>query len=130
MIFFPEPKLRKQWESGNLDPRLESMVMICEALWSRDMPPRAVVVTSIQRPKTTDSGVHADWRGVDIRTRDIPNSMVDEAAQKINRTFVYGGGFNAALVHDVGYGIHLHLQVPPPRIAADEFVGYNLRGHE
>ena len=79
----------------------------------------AMIVTSIYRPKEDDSGVHADWRGVDVSIQGIPEDLLLACQETINKEFPYDParpGMQTLVIHTgVGYnndvGRHIHLQV-------------------
>jgi hypothetical protein len=77
------------------------------------------VITSYYR--NGDKGVHGTrpCRGIDLRTWNYPSHVVMAVVDKINQRFIYDPDrphMNCALYHDVGKGIHLHLQVHPATI--------------
>jgi len=59
------------------------------------------------------SSPHQDYRAVDIRLTDMGIKAAKELAEIINDLFPYDEDRtrNAALVHDVGLGAHIHFQV-------------------
>lgn len=68
-----------------------------------------VVVTNAYRPG--DPGVHGQCRALDIRSwiYGNPQAVVD----KINSEWVYDSSrpeMKVAILHDVGSGMHIHLQ--------------------
>lgn len=79
-----------------------------------------VVVTSFYRPD--DAGVHGTEpvRGIDLRSYSFENPHA--IAQEINDNWIYDNtrpDMNVCVFHDVGSGLHFHLQVHP----WTEFVG-------
>lgn len=111
---FKEARDEATWGAGPLDPRLVAIL-----LWLDHVRP--IVITSLHRPG--DYGPHGDMRAADVRTRDWPEGLPRKVAAAINRLWPYGDGQHpTALYHEVrpGAGWHLHLQVRPPRMAADE----------
>jgi len=70
------------------------------------------VITSIHRKKTTDSGVHEDWRGIDIRANDKPHNCVIETVSEMNSYFQRKDGKLVAIAHGDGANFHVHIQTP------------------
>lgn len=92
-----------------IDERLRELMEWVEERW-----PGEPVVTSLFRPG--DPGVHGTipLRGVDLRMRDSIKGL--ELAQMINAVWVYDPDrphMKCAIFHDVGQGMHMHLQVHP-----------------
>lgn len=74
----------------------------------------ALVITSLHREG--DKGVHGTipCRGIDVRSRD--NTIARSIARVVNDAWVYDPSRpdkQCAIPHDVGFGLHLHLQVHP-----------------
>ena len=77
---------------------------------------RPIVITSIIRAKGAvpgESGIHALGRGIDISVNDIPDNIQRILVQYINSKYIYDAvrhHLDTAIIHDTGYGKHLHLQ--------------------
>lgn len=99
-------------EYDYIHPRLRELFLVCVAILNaRGMNP---VVTSILRKPGQvpgESGVHATLRALDFVTGASP-IINAELAQKINSLFPRSDGKPTLMWHDVGYGLHFHLQVP------------------
>jgi len=72
-----------------------------------------------------DTGVHGTipCRGMDIRSHVYHNPSAEEICKDINSKWQYDPNRPdkvVALVHDVGSGIHIHLQVYPNTIFIKE----------
>jgi len=77
---------------------------------------KEILVTSLFRPKTDDSGVHALGRAADIRTVDyFTTKQITVLVFLINSMYVYDAprlNYNVALYHRVeGNTWHIHIQV-------------------
>jgi len=75
-----------------------------------------IVITSIIRPKTDDSGIHALGRAVDISIEELPGNLVFECIKVFNALYPYDSKYNTIVPHiGKGYkgdiGPHLHVQV-------------------
>lgn len=103
---------------GKIDSKL--MLVFAEAYdWLRNEGVSSITVTSIIRPQTTDSGVHAAGRGIDVSIQGIPRSLLLPLQEYINNTFPYDHErplMQTCVLH-VGGGYakdqaeHLHFQV-------------------
>lgn len=92
----------------NLHPLLREVVGWVTAKHGYD------IITSAHRPD--DPGVHGTIpvRGIDLRIFNV--GIAQLIANAINRRWIYDSerpGKKVAIVHDVGSGWHLHLQVHP-----------------
>lgn len=77
---------------------------------------KEIFITSTYRPKGEDSGVHAVWRGTDLRTVDYyTKNQIDILMFILNNLYVYDISrpqYQVALYHKVeGSAYHIHLQV-------------------
>ena len=118
---------REWFESRKLHPAL-FCVVLAAALWLFRRTKKFTVITHILRTRAEQLEFYPDQpdkrsphefgRAVDIRTRDLDIEVVREWADWINRTFKYLGkaGSVTALVHDVGHGHHLHIQIGPQEL--------------
>ena len=116
-----DPRLKEQWESGKLHSGAVAVILYA-ARWHFLTTGKPVVITSLFRPKTTDSGVHEDWRAGDLRTWELDDIHQTMWENVINQAFpyVYGKeGAHTAKVHEVrgedgkSKGLHLHVQTGP-----------------
>src|SRR5215203_3493208 len=77
------------------------------------------VITSIFRTPAEDaalhaSGIHVDWRAVDVRTRGQSGEVVDDVTKHINRRWVYDPTrphLKVCFAEPHGTGPHGHYQV-------------------
>lgn len=117
-----EKLLKGQWESGNLHPGIVVVILYAARLHYLITGKKAVI-TSLYREKTTDSGVHEDWRAGDLRTWYLDDIQKTMWEADINTAFPYeySGSKTAktAWIHEVrgedgkSKGEHLHLQTGP-----------------
>lgn len=97
----------------NLDPMLIEVAEWVKAQFGLEM------ITSAYRPG--DPGVHGYFRGLDLRCRARERGKAIAAA--INEEFIYDPDrpwMKVAIYHDVGKGVHLHLQVCDQTIRREE----------
>lgn len=103
---------KQKTEFDYVHPRLRELFYVCVyILNARKLEP---VMTSILRMPGQipgESGVHATLRALDFVTSAAPTINAD-IAQKINALFPRADNKPTLMWHDVGYGLHFHLQVP------------------
>jgi len=115
---YQKPHLDKQFEE-ELEPLCAAIAlyadMRCQVLFGCEL-----TVTSVFREKTTDSGIHALLRAVDMdNDKDLTPEQKQELCDMINDIFVYDVGrknFKVCKYHSVGGtwgGDHLHIQIHP-----------------
>lgn len=114
---FKTKSLFDEWVfGGGLDSRIRDLVAFVDLqLRTLDNGPCEAVITSLIRSDNPNS-VHAYGRGADIRTRDWPDYLKQRVADAVNLVFQYDPDrphMQCAMIHDVGQGEHLHLQVHP-----------------
>ena len=71
-----------------------------------------ITITSIYRKKKNDTGVHEDWRAVDIRANNLPYNLIVDAVKQINKEFKRIDGKPTAIAHGEGANFHVHIQTP------------------
>ena len=94
-----------------LDPTLVELLE-----WLHGWFPPPMMVTSAWRPD--DPGIHSTrpLRAVDLRSHHIPDAVARQVEERINRAWIYDPRRpekRVCLWHDVGLGVHFHLQVHP-----------------
>jgi hypothetical protein len=107
-----------RWEQfGSISPRL-GVVFYELARKAQDWGLKELVITSIIRPQTNDSGVHALGRGIDISTHNMNQDLIDSLVDFINKRYTYDMArpqLKTAIYHTTDAagdpGKHLHLQV-------------------
>jgi hypothetical protein len=64
-------------------------------------------------PGSTTKSVHQFWRGIDIRIATMGIESVKSLAEDFNAAYPYDPArpkMDTFMVHDVGQGLHLHIQ--------------------
>jgi len=109
-LVFRTPELKGQYLSGKFHPGLY-LKMNAAGFWHFENTGAQAVITSLWR----QDGIHSCFRAADFRTRHIDPFLSEHWETWLNVTFKYygKGGCQTALLHDVGLGNHLHLQVGP-----------------
>lgn len=76
-----------------------------------------ITVTSIIRPKTEDSGVHAEGRAIDVSV-NFDTLVAQDVVNTINNSYIYDlkrPHLKTAILHTTDIlqdsGLHIHLQV-------------------
>lgn len=106
-IGFKYKYLKKQW--GTLLDKNPELVIIALS-FAYYFNETEIIITSIHRPKNKKS-VHAYWRGIDLRSRNLNQNKLSFFVDFINRIYPYKKGkIKTAIVHDSGKGEHIHLQ--------------------
>jgi len=112
MRFKKEKDRQLFWE---LDIRLRYILIWLEYGFKLNNLPELKITSTIRKKKLikNESGIHACGRAADISIKGLSEEDIKWIVKSINKKFVYGGKYNTALRHDVGFGDHIHLQVPP-----------------
>lgn len=123
MIRCKSGRVYTEWRSDRLSPRAVMAVLYYFHLL--DKHGKDAYITHIFRTaeeqvaiiakQGTAGGVyslHQAWRAVDVGIRGIPDEVVNEAVDKLNRRVVYrkGDRHKTAIRHDSGFGDHVHIQ--------------------
>lgn len=102
---------------GDISPRL-GIIFYELARKAKDWGLKELIITSIIRPKTNDSGVHALGRGIDISTQNMNQDLIDALVNFINLRYTYDIArpqIKTAIYHSTDAagdaGFHIHLQV-------------------
>lgn len=113
-------RLQNEWSDAKLAPMVKAIVndasQYAKNRWNWDF-----VITSIHRTKAEDdalhaSGIHVEWRAVDIRTNDRTQQEVDDVASYINGKYAYDPArpnMKVCFKEPHGNGVHAHYQVHP-----------------
>lgn len=87
-------------------------IIILDILWySRYHFGKGIIITSLVRTDNRMS-VHYWGRGADLRSRCYTSEQLKDIKQYINNNYEYRTpGKQILMIHDVGQGIHIHVQV-------------------
>jgi len=66
------------------------------------------IITSFMREK----GVHSTGRALDLRSRNLFREQCRNVEVLLNHEFPRNDRYHTCIWHDVGAGVHFHLQVP------------------
>lgn len=119
-------RIRKEWESGKLDKRVEIMAIYldwyCRNFVRRiDGQKGDIQLTCIFRTQkeqeaiygkgTKKKSTHQYWRAVDIGVNAFSFTTREMLANMMNKRFKNIGKAKCCVWHNVGLGDHFHLQV-------------------
>ena len=126
MILFKTENEKQEWNDSKLDNRLKFIVYSISGYvkekWNVDLTITEVFRIQQEQDRVYKDNpeykispwlsVHQEWRGIDFRSTDFTNEQINELLKYINDIVDYGRiGKNTMICHDVGSGLHLHLQV-------------------
>ena len=117
---FVSDRTRVEWQSSSLSPLLKSIVRDV-ATYARTRWKWEFTITSIYRTPQEDaalkaSGIHAEWRAVDVRTRRRSEAQIADIAEYTNAKWIYDRrrpGLQVCFKEPHGSGPHVHFQVHP-----------------
>lgn len=124
IIKFKEDRQRTEFESGKLDIRLK-IITFALAGYLYHKYKYVLTITDIYREQAEQDDIYKDnpdykkkpwnsthqyWRAEDIRTVDMLEVIKRDTLWFLNH-FIYTGGHDTKIDHDVGRGEHIHLQV-------------------
>ncbi len=123
-LTFLDQRVMEEWESRQLS-EMTRLIVLDGARFASEFLGWIFRVTSIYRSLDEDkalggTGIHHQWRAVDIRTKDRPQSDVDHIVAYLNGRYVYDPARLSkpiAYGREHGSGPHLHLQSHPNSIA-------------
>lgn len=123
MITFKTDKEKQEWESGKLDSRL--YIIVCSLSgFVQNKFHKDIEITGIDRSQNEQDNIYKDnpdyqkakwysvhqfWRGVDISVKYFTDIEKLAILEFLNQ-FEYGNDKKTALIHNAGYGTHLHIQ--------------------
>ena len=118
MLRFATDRVRREWDNSRLAPKVKQVVTeaaeYAEEHWNWNL-----TITSIYRTPAEDaalraSGIHVDWRAVDVRTRGQCQDAIDDVTRYINRRWTYDStrpNLKVCFSEPHGTGPHAHYQV-------------------
>ena len=117
-VNFKYPSIAGEWSTLlTVNPKLTFLALSwCDAVGGE------ITITEIYRtqamqdryyPGGTAKSVHQFYRGIDIRVTTMGADQVRELAEDFNTAYPYDPArpkMDSFLIHDVGHGLHLHIQ--------------------
>lgn len=120
MLKFVSARQEREWNDPKLARRVKEIVTeaanYAEEKWGWNF-----TITSIHRTPAEDaalraSGIHVDWRAVDVRTRGQRQEVIDDVTRHINSKWAYDPSrphMKVCFAEPHGSGPHGHYQVHP-----------------
>lgn len=120
MLKFVSKRQEREWNDSRLSKRVKEIVTeaseYAEEKWGWDF-----TITSIHRTPAEDaalhaSGIHVDWRAVDVRTKGQKQKVIDDVTNYINGRWAYDPArpnLKVCFAEPHGTGPHGHYQVHP-----------------
>lgn len=118
MLKFVSTRVEREWNDRRLSPRVKAIVNEA-AGYAAERWGWNFTLTSIHRTPAEDaalhaSGIHVDWRAVDVRTRGRSREAIDDVTRYINRRWIYDPArpnLKVCFAEPHGTGPHAHYQV-------------------
>lgn len=124
MVTFKTQRQEAEWKDAKVSARLKKLVEMVadfvELIYKRDIMITELLRTQAEQDriyaadekykKAPWKSVHQEGRGCDLRTKDMTNEQVQKILALANMV-PYREGKVTALQHDVGAGMHIHIQV-------------------
>lgn len=127
-LIFKNDNIKKQWESQKLSKRLETIIFALSGyIWHQFKKP--LILTEIYRTQEEQDQIYANdpkykeqkfvsphqvWRAVDCRISDFKDDELKKIQEFLFSRFIYNTKdprYKIVLVHNIGFGNHLHIQV-------------------
>jgi len=120
MLKFVSERQEREWNDPKLSKRVKEIVTeaaeYAEENWGWNF-----TITSIHRTPAEDaalhaSGIHVDWRAVDVRTKGQKQKVIDDVTNYINSRWSYDAArpnLKVCFAEPHGTGPHGHYQVHP-----------------
>lgn len=117
---FASERIEREWSDPKLSRRVKEIV-IEASNYAYERWGWTFTVTSIFRTAAEDaalrgSGIHVDWRAVDVRTRGQSQAIIDDVTRYINSRWKYDPtrpNLKVCFAEPHGTGPHAHYQVHP-----------------
>ena len=113
-----------QTEFGKLDNRLQ-IILYTLAGYTYYNFGKGIILTELLRTQEEQDKIYSEseeykqrpWksvhqfgRGADVSIKYFTAEEIENIVRFLNDNFLYVGAVHTALVHNVGYGMHLHIQ--------------------
>ena len=118
-------RVAQEWNSGKLDNRVciiiyalagfvfnrfEKILTITE-IWRSDAEQDAYYANYPAYKQQPWKSTHQDWRAADVRAMVFTADELKAIDEFLNNNFFYNKEHKVCVVHDVGLGLHIHIQV-------------------
>jgi hypothetical protein len=117
---FASARIEREWNDGRLKP-ISKEIVTDAARYAAQKLNWEFFLTSIFRTKEEDaalqaSGIHVEWRAVDVRIKDQSSAAVENLAAYVNDKWIYDPlrpNLKVCFKEPHGSGAHAHFQVHP-----------------
>ena len=120
MLRFASDRQEREWNDRRISARVKEIVTeaseYAEANWGRNFTVTSIFRTQAEDNALNASGIHVDWRAVDVRTRGRSREAIDDVTRHINSKWAYDPTrprLKVCFSEPHGTGPHAHFQVHP-----------------
>ncbi|HLL72745.1 MAG TPA: hypothetical protein VK363_14980 [Pyrinomonadaceae bacterium] len=120
MIRFASQRQEREWNDSRLSKRVKEIVTeaseYAEETWGWNFTITSIFRTAAEDAALRASGIHVDWRAVDVRTRGQRQEVIDDVTKHINNRWAYDPSrphMKVCFAEPHGTGPHGHYQVHP-----------------
>ena len=117
---FLKERQEREWNDARLSRRVKEIVEEAAAYaaetWNWNFTITSIFRTPAEDAALNASGIHVDWRAVDVRTRGMSQEAIRDVTRFINRRWVYDPTrphLKVCFSEPHGTGPHGHFQVHP-----------------
>jgi hypothetical protein len=108
---YKEERQRQEFETeGMVDNRLKIILYALGAFVNCRFH-KALIITGLVRYEEEQRAIYPNDPAKISVHQDKPCRGADASVKFLNSSFEYSGQYKTALIHDVGQGRHLHIQV-------------------
>jgi hypothetical protein len=120
MLRFVSDRVEREWNDPKLSKRVKEIVteasQYAEETWGWNFTITSIFRTPAEDAALNASGIHVDWRAVDVRTRGQSKEAIDDVTRHTNSRWAYDPQrphMKVCFSEPHGTGPHGHYQVHP-----------------
>lgn len=120
MLRFVSERQEREWNDPRLSRRVKEIVTEASEYaaerWGWNFTITSIFRTAAEDAALNASGIHVDWRAVDVRTRGQRQPVINDVTRFINSKWVYDPtrpNMKVCFAEPHGTGPHGHYQVHP-----------------
>jgi hypothetical protein len=120
MLRFVSERQEREWNDSRLSGRVKEIVTEASEYalerWGWNFTITSIYRTPAEDAALNASGIHVDWRAVDVRTREQSQAAIDDVTRYINGKWSYDPtrpNMKVCFSEPHGTGPHGHYQVHP-----------------
>jgi hypothetical protein len=117
---FASARIESEWNDNKLKPILKEIVtdagQHAAKKWNWEFFLTSIFRTKAEDEKLNASGIHVEWRAVDVRTKDQTAAAINGLAAYVNNKWIYDPlrpNLKVCFKEPHGTGSHAHFQVHP-----------------